>query len=102
MMERGGKPGSAPKRRASVALFVVAGSRERPFSDATPIWEVAESIARRASLSIRTPWPPDLPRGRDGRVYAVAPLLQSLVHVPGAWTRWALGKVAPASAPHSM
>ena len=43
-----------------------------------------------------------LPRGRGGRVYAVAPLLQSLVHLPGAWGRWALGKVAPASAPHSM
>jgi hypothetical protein len=109
MDARGAQRVWSPGRRAKLALFLagfsfflLTGSRERPFSDATPIWEVAESIVRRASLSIRTVWPPELPRGQGGRVYAVAPLLQSLVHVPGAWGRWALGKVAPASAPHSM
>jgi hypothetical protein len=87
---------------AAFLFFTVTGSRERPFADALPIWEVAESMVRRVSISIRTSWPPNLPRGRDGRVYAVAPLIQSLVHVPGAAGRWALGKVAPATAPHSV
>src|SRR4029078_11934384 len=89
--------------RANAALFLAAflflfltTSRERPFADATPIWEVAESIVRRVSVSIRTPSPPALQRGRGGRIYAVAPLMQSLVHVPGAWGRWALGKISPA------
>jgi hypothetical protein len=96
-------------RRGSVALllagflfFTLTGSRERPFSDATPIWEVADSIVRRGTVTIRTVWPPELERGRGGQVYALAPLLQSLVHVPGAWARWLLGKMIPASAPHSL
>ncbi len=87
---------------ALFSFFLLSGGRERPYADATPMWEVAESIVRRGSLSIRTAWPADLPRGRGGRIYAVAPLLQSLVHVPGAWGRWALGKIAPATAPYSM
>jgi hypothetical protein len=96
-----GRRGQVLLFAAASLLFVLTGSRARPFADATPIWEVAEGIVRRGSVSIRTVWPPDLPRGRGGRVYAVAPLLQSLVHLPGAWGRWALAKVAPATAPHS-
>jgi hypothetical protein len=108
MDERARQPARfSPRGKAALFLaaflfFLLTGSRERPFSDALPIWEVAESIVRRASVSIRTSWPADLPRGPDGRVYAVAPLMQSLVHVPGAWGRWALGKIAPASAPHTV
>ncbi len=100
--DRIGPRGKAALFLAVFSFFLLTGSRERPFADATPIWEVAESIVRRMSVSIRTPWPPEMPRGRGGRIYAVAPLMQSLVHVPGAWGRWALGKVAPASAPYTV
>jgi hypothetical protein len=87
---------------AGFALYALVGSGERPFADATPIWEVAESIVRRGSVAIRTSWPPELPRGADGKVYAAAPLLASLVHVPGAEARRLLGAVAPATAPHTV
>jgi hypothetical protein len=87
---------------AGFGVFSLAGSRERPFADATPMWEVAESIARRGSVAIRTSWPPELRRGADGKVYAAAPLLASLVHVPGALARRLLGAVAPDSAPYTV
>lgn len=87
---------------AAFCFFLVTGGREAPWGDARPIWEVADALVRRGAISIATPWPPDLPRGRNNRVYAVAPLLQSLVHVPGAAGRRALGQLAPRSAPHSL
>lgn len=77
-------------RPAQVAFFsfvflayMISSSREIPWSDARPIYEVAESIVLRQSLNIETRWPAMLPNGRDGKIYAVAPILQSLVHVPG-------------------
>jgi hypothetical protein len=85
-----------------VFIFLLTGSRETPWADARPVWEVADAIGRRGEISIRTAWPVDLPRGHDGRVYGVAPLLQSLVHVPGAAARALFGSVFPRSAPHSL
>jgi hypothetical protein len=70
-----------------VAFFLVymfSMSRERPWGDATPLWEVANSIAREGTIAIRTRWPPTLPLGRGGKVYGVAPALQALIHIPGA------------------
>jgi len=72
------------------AFNLVTASRERPWSDATPVWEVAESLVERHTVAIRTRWPSQLPRGADGRIYAAAPLFQSLVHIPGAALRSAL------------
>lgn len=69
---------------ALFSFFMLTGSRERPWADATPIWQVADSLVTRGAVDIPTAWPPTLPKGRDGKVYAVAPLLQSLVQVPGA------------------
>jgi hypothetical protein len=96
-------------RRASLSLFLAvfsfymaSGSREVPWGDARPIHEVAESLVHRGAISIRTPWPPDLPRGRGGKVYAVAPLLQSLMQVPGEVLRAGLTKVLPQSAAMSL
>jgi hypothetical protein len=77
------------------ALFalLLTGSRERPWADATPVFEVAESLVEDGDISIRTPWPEELPAGRFGKTYAAAPLLQSLMHVPGAAVRAAIGSV---------
>src|SRR4051794_27739012 len=97
------------RRRGTIALFFAAfllftlsGSREQPWGDARPVWEVADALARRGEINIRTTWPADLPRGRGGKIYAVAPIVQSLVHLPGAAARVLLGRLAPRSAPHSL
>ena len=65
-------------------LYLFSTSRERPWGDATPIWEVADSISRSHNFHAKTRWPPTLPNGKDGHVYGLAPLLQTLIHVPGA------------------
>lgn len=87
---------------AAFGFFLLTGSREPPWGDARPIWEVADALVRRGQVNIPTAWPPELKRGRDGKIYAVAPLLQSLVHVPGAALRRAVSAIAPASAPHTL
>lgn len=69
---------------AAFCFFLLTGSRERPWADARPLWEVADAIADRGELSISTRWPGNLSLGHDGKVYGVAPLLQGLVHLPGA------------------
>jgi hypothetical protein len=65
-------------------VYLFSLSRERPWGDATPLWEVADSMANRDTIAIKTRWPATLPLGRGGRVYGVAPVLQSAIHVPGA------------------
>src|SRR4051812_26396056 len=97
------------RRRGTIALFLAAfllfllsGSREPPWADVRPVWEVADALARRGEINIRTSWPVDLPRGRGGKIYAVAPLVQSLVHLPGAAARVLLGRLAPRTAPHTL
>jgi hypothetical protein len=91
-------------RRASFALALglfaitmLSSGRERPWSDATPIWQVAESIVNRGELSISTSWPPHQPRGRGGRIYATAPIIQSLMQVPGAALHRLCIKLVPTS-----
>jgi hypothetical protein len=65
-------------------LYLFSTSGARPWGDATPVWEVADSIAHAHNFHATTRWPMNLPNGKDGHLYGVAPLLQSLVHVPGA------------------
>lgn len=73
---------------ASVFWIIMVGtSRERPWGDAHPIYDVAEALVERQEVSIETRWPPIIPLGRNGKVYAVSPLLPSLMHVPGATLR---------------
>lgn len=78
-------------------FYLLTTSREKTWADATPIWEVADTLVRAGRVDIATSWPPSLPRGADGRVYAVAPLLQSLIHVPGAAARALVLKHAPST-----
>lgn len=77
-------------------LYLFSTSRERPWGDATPIWEVADSIVHSHNLHAKTRWPTALPNGKDGHLYGLAPLLQSLVHVPGAAIQRQLTKHYPA------
>src|SRR5512137_2733728 len=76
-------------------LYLFSTSRERPWGDATPVWEVADSIVFAHNLHAKTRWPTQLSNGKDGHVYGIAPLLQSLVHVPGAALQRQLTKPFP-------
>jgi hypothetical protein len=68
-------------------IVMVGSSRERPWGDAHPIYDVAEALVERHQVSIDTRWPPSIPLGRDKKIYAVSALLPSLVHLPGAAVR---------------
>src|SRR5262245_4177203 len=65
-------------------FYLLTSSRERPWGDARPIWDVAEALVNRAELNIGTRWPPSLPLGQDGKIYAAAPIFQSVVQGPAA------------------
>ncbi len=81
---------------AILCLYLFSTSSARPWGDATPIWEVADSIVSKHNLHATTRWPMTLPNGKDGHLYALAPLLQSLIHVPGAILQRQIAKVYPA------
>ena len=81
---------------AIFALYLFSTSGARPWGDATPVWEVADSIVHAHSLHATTRWPMNLPNGKDGHLYGLAPLLQSLVHVPGAALQRYVASVRPA------
>ena len=80
-------------------IILIGSSRERPWADAHPIYDVAEALVERHEVSIPTRWPPIIPLGRNNQVYAVSPLLPSLVHVPGATLRHFVLKRAANLAP---
>ena len=69
-------------------LFLLAGTREPPWSDAKYVHGVAEAIVERGTVAL----PNGIPHA--GKFYGMHPLLPSLVHVPGAWlhhkiaTKW--------------
>jgi len=69
---------------AIALMYLFSTSRERPWGDATPIWEVADSIVHNHNLYAKTRWPMALPNGKDGKLYGLAPLLQCAIHIPGA------------------
>ena len=77
-------------------LYMFSTSRERPWGDATPVWEVADSIVHSHNLHAKTRWPPALLSGKDGHLYGIAPILQVLVHVPGAALQRTLSRAYPA------
>jgi hypothetical protein len=76
-------------------LYLFSTSRERPWGDATPIWEVADSIAYSHNFPAKTRWPLTLPNGKDGHLYGLAPLFQSLIHVPGAYLQRKVASAFP-------
>ena len=80
---------------AVALLYLFSTSRERPWGDATPIWEVADSIAYSHNFHAKTRWPQTLANGKDGNLYGLAPLFQSAIHVPGAYLQRKIALVFP-------
>lgn len=83
---------------AAFCFYMLTNSRDRPWADATPVWEVAENIVASGSVAVTTRWPFNAPPGRLGKYYAANPLLNSLVHVPAAAVRHLITKKWPLSA----
>ena len=70
-----------------IAVFswnLLTQSREPAWGDSHGMWEVADRLVAHGSIDIPTRWPEDIPAGRDGKYYGIAPIGPSLVHVPGA------------------
>ncbi len=91
-------PGRVALFVALFSLYMLSQSRDDTWADARPIWNVAESIVTRAALDISTRWPAELKNGKDGKIYAVSPLLPSLTQVPGAAIRRAMTAIWPKTA----
>ncbi|MBN2575678.1 MAG: hypothetical protein JXP73_14020 [Deltaproteobacteria bacterium] len=94
-----GHPG-LPLFAAVACLYFASMSREVPWGDARPVYEVALSMVRGDGVSVQTRWPDDASPGRGGKFYAAQPWLPSLTHVPGAIVRTTLGRLV--SAPESL
>ncbi|HWO23043.1 MAG TPA: hypothetical protein VNO30_30085 [Kofleriaceae bacterium] len=65
------------------AAYLLSSGREPPWGDANVQYMVAESLALRGTIAISKSWPEDLPRGHDGRIYSIYPIVTSLPHLPG-------------------
>jgi hypothetical protein len=74
-----------------LVLFLLAGSREPPWSDAKHLHGVAEAIAERGTVAL----PNGIPHA--GKYYGMHPLLPSLVHVPGAWLHHKIATTWPSA-----
>lgn len=68
---------------AVFAFYLATSSREPAWGDAHGMWEVAEQLATKGRIDIATHWPEDIPAGRNGLYYGIAPIGPSLAHVPG-------------------
>jgi hypothetical protein len=89
------------KLRWNVAIFVAAfsfymlsSSREPAWGDARGMWDVASHMVE-GEITTTIKWPEDIPKGRDGRYYGIAPIGTSIVHVPGV----AVAKLSQAISP---
>src|SRR5262249_54281986 len=74
-------------------LFLLSSGRQPPFSDSNSLWQVADHLVTRGSITVDVRW--NAPPGRDGKLYSLLPLVDSLVHVPGAALRFVAMKSAP-------
>ena len=69
---------------AVFAVYLLSGSREHPWGDAHPVWDVAERIVHHGAIDITRRWPEDIPPGPDGKYYGIAPIGPVVVQLPGA------------------
>jgi hypothetical protein len=72
---------------AVACLYFATMSREVPWGDARPVYEVALSMVHGDGVTVHTRWPSDADPGKDGKFYAAQPWLPSLLHLPGAVVR---------------
>ena len=72
---------------AVACLYFATMSREVPWGDARPVYEVAVSMVQGRGVSVPMRWPSDMEPGRDGKFYGPHPWLPSLLHVPGVAAR---------------
>lgn len=68
---------------AVAALYLVTSSREPAWGDARPMWEVATQLVAEHRIDIGVRWPEDIPPGRGGKIYGIAPIGPALMQVPG-------------------
>lgn len=68
---------------AVAGLYAATGSREPAWGDAHGMVDAADHLISNGSMAIGYPWPEDIPTGRDGKYYCIAPILASFVHLPG-------------------
>lgn len=68
---------------AVFALNMLSSGREPAWGDAHGMWEVAERLATSRTIAISTRWPEDIPPGRGGKYYGIAPIGPSLALLPG-------------------
>jgi hypothetical protein len=68
---------------ATLAVYMLSSGREPPWADGNIQYMVAESLIHHGSLAIPRPWPDDLPRGRNNKIYSTYPVVTSLIQVPG-------------------
>lgn len=80
---------------AVFAFYLATSSREPAWGDARGMWAVADHLIARQSIAIDHRWPDDIPAGRHGKYYGIAPIGPSLIHLPGA----ALAQASHAAAP---
>src|SRR5262244_1365113 len=80
-------------------LYLIVGSRERPWGDARIMYEVAEELVAHGSLQSVTEWPPMSYRGPDGRMRSIYGLFPSLAAVPGVALRNAVMALSPKLGP---
>jgi len=80
---------------AVACLYFASMSREVPWGDARPVYEVALSLVHGDGVAVQTRWPATAPPGRDGKFYAPQPLVPSLTHLPGAVVRAWVGRLHP-------
>src|SRR5215472_4837201 len=80
-------------------LYLIVGSRERPWGDARIMYEVAEELVAHGSLQSVTERPPMSHRGPDGRMRSIYGLFPSLAAVPGVALRNAVMALSPKLGP---
>ncbi len=79
---------------AVFAFNLLTSGREPAWGDAHGMWEVAERIVTKQTIAISIHWPEDIPPGRDGKFYGIAPIGPSLVHIPGVLVQQAAHALA--------
>ena len=83
-------------------VFMTCGSRERPWGDASIMYQVGERIVSKGKLDVAKEWPPMSHRGRGGKIYSQYAIGPSLAAAPGIALRNVIDEVSPQSKPLTL